>query len=194
VDLSSSEPRWRLFIGAPVPPAATHELFEKMGDLRRRHPDVRWARVDQLHATLVFLGQTPAAELDRLRAAVYATAEGCSPIEVDTAEAGGRAHDRRDGVAWLRIERGSRELAELAVRVDRLVGSNESASAPPRPHITIARRVTPSFLHDLRATASELRTQWTFDQIALYRSHSEPGGSRYELLANRLLTSPQAAA
>jgi 2'-5' RNA ligase len=165
-----------------------------MAELRRRFPDVRWAKVDQIHATLVFLGQTPPAEVGRLTAAFDRAANDFPPIAVDTAESGGRAHDRRDGVAWLRIDRGAPELAALSVAVDREVGSNQYMSGAPRPHITVARRVDQEFLRALRASAPALRTEWTFDRVALYRSHSEPGGSRYEMLASRLLTGSEATA
>jgi 2'-5' RNA ligase len=136
----------------------------------------------------VFLGQTDPCEVDRLAAAMAMASVGHAPFQVTMSEAGGRIDDRRGGVAWMRIAEGTRELAGLSVELDRLVGSNTYARGAPRPHITVARRVDAALLDDLRQYAEAIRLGWVIERIVLYRSHGDPGGSRYEELAVGLLT------
>jgi 2'-5' RNA ligase len=187
-DHPTAAPRWRLFVAAPVPVVAAQQLWTVLGPILRRHPGSRWARLEQLHATVVFLGQTTATRVPRIEQAMAAAATRHAPFEVATADAGGRVDDRRGGVAWLRIDEGARELRELSVEVDRLIGSNLYAGGAPRPHITVARQIDEALLVDLRSHAADLRTRWLVDRIVLYRSHPDLGGSRYEQLAERLLT------
>jgi RNA 2',3'-cyclic 3'-phosphodiesterase len=181
-------PRWRLFLAAPVPEQAAAALWESLAPLRHRHPAARWARLDQLHATLVFLGQTDPADVQRLVDAIDRAGPRHASFVVSTGEAGGRLDDRRGGVAWLTVNTGRRQLAELALDLDRVIGSGAYRGAAPRPHVTVARRIDQALLDDLRTTALHVRVDWPVDRIVLMRSHSDPGGSRYESLAERLLT------
>jgi 2'-5' RNA ligase len=154
---------------------------------------VRWAKRDQLHVTLLFLGQTDPAEVGRLEEAMVLTAAQHGPFEATTSDAGGRIDDRRGGVAWLRLADRSRTFRDLARELDWRLGTNVYATSRPRPHVTVARRMDQTLLEDLRAVAAGLKVTFTIDRIGLYRSHAEPGGSRYEALAEQLLTAGPAS-
>ena len=125
--------------------------------------------------------------MPRLTEAMTLAARQHAPFEATTTYAGGRFDDRRGGVAWLGLDDRQRRLRNLAREIDWRVGSNVYANSRPRPHVTIARRIDESLLADLHAVADELHARWTFDRVALYRSHADPGGSRYEVLAEQLL-------
>jgi len=133
--------------------------------------------------TLVFLGQTDAREVDRIDAAMAAVTGRHAPYAVTTGEGGGRSGDRRGGVAWLRLVEGGRETAAIAFELDQALASNVyDAQHPPHPHLTLARGVDQAPLDDLRRVAATLRLAWTADRIVLFRSHTDPRGSRYEAL------------
>ena len=185
-------PRWRLFAAAPLPETAALELWSSIEPLRLRYPEVRWARREQLHDTLVFLGQVDPSDVDRLTRAMSVAAAQHAPFEVETSGAGGRVDDRRGGVAWLRLTDRRRHLRNLARELDWRFETNIFKTGRPRPHVTVARRIDEAFLDALRDCADELRLRWRFDRVVLYRSHGEPGGSRYEALAERLLTGTRA--
>jgi len=185
---AGSTPRWRLFIAAPVPEPAAIALWSALDGLRAKHPGARWAKREQLHATLLFLGQTDPAEVPRLARAMALTALQHGQFSATTTFAGGRFDDRRGGVAWLVLDDRQRRLRNLALELDWRVGSNIYANSRPRPHVTVARRIAELLLTDLHAVADELQASWTFDRMVLYRSHADPGGSRYEILAEQLLT------
>jgi len=170
-----------------VPEPAAIALWSALDDLRARHPGARWAKREQLHATLLFLGQTDPAEVPRLAQAMALTAPQHAQFSATTTFAGGRFDDRRGGVAWLVLDDRQRRLRNVARELDWRVGSNVYANSRPRPHVTMARRIDERLLADLHAAADELHASWTFDRIVLYRSHADPGGSRYEVLAEELL-------
>lgn len=163
-----------------------------LADLRGRHPAVRWTRVDQYHATLVFLGSTDPAAVPDAVAALAGVAARRSPFEALTGEAGGFAASRRGGgVAWLRLAAGHDALAEIALELDTALGSGiYGSAAPPRPHVTLARRVDGALLDDLRAASPALATRWPVERLVLYRSHTVSAGSRYEELSTFPLGAP----
>lgn len=154
----------------------------------------RWAKREQLHATLVFLGQTDADDVARLGEVLALAATQNAEFQTSTGEAGGRADDRRGGVAWLRLDDHQRRIRNLAREIDWRIGSGIFAEARPRPHVTVARRIDEELLADLRSSAPQLATAFTVDRVVLYRSHAEPGGSRYEALAEEPLTAPPPSA
>ena len=119
-----------------------------------------------------------------------------APFEVATGEAGGLPNGRRGGVAWLRLERGRRRRSRsLALELDREMGSGTyDERHRPRPHLTVARRVDESVIAALRELAPAIDVAWTVDRVVLLRSHTDPGGSRYEELHSTLLTADSPAA
>lgn len=107
-----------------------------------------------------------------------------APYQVATGEGGGRTGDRRGGVAWLRLAEGGHETGQIALDLDRAIGSaTYDAGRPPHPHLTLARGVDQATLDDLRAVARDVTLRWMADRLVLYRSYTDPHGSRYEELA-----------
>lgn len=180
-------------MAAPVPESAGISLWQSLAGLREQHPNVRWAKREQLHATLLFLGQTDPAQVPRLAEAMTLAAQQHAGFEASTSFAGGRFDDRRGGVAWLGLDDRQRHLRNLARELDWSVGTNLYANRRPRPHITVARRIDERLLADLHEVADGLHASWTFDRVILFRSHADPGGSRYEVLAEQPLTIAKAS-
>lgn len=188
-------PGWRLFVAAPLPAGAADAALQALARLRARHPDVRWLTPDKLHLTLVFLGQTEVKRVEPIAAAMAAVAAGRAAFEVETGLAGGRANDRRTGVAWLRLTDGAQQVASVALELDRAIGSDTyDDRRTPRPHLTVARRVDQALLDDLRDVSAGLRLRWTVDRLILFRSHTDPHGSRYEELRSAELRRMASAA
>ena len=141
-----------------------------------------------LHLTLVFLGATDPGRVAAVSTALDVVADRHGPVSVRSGAAGGRADDRRGGVAWLGLASGREALARLSLELDRAIGSGVYATLAPRPHLTVARRVDQALLDDLRLTAVRVRLEWLIDAVVLFRSHTGPQGSRYEELDRRALT------
>jgi 2'-5' RNA ligase len=184
-----SEERWRLFVAAPLGEEPAAQLWRALSELRQRRNEARWLAPELYHATLVFLGSTPAETADALAGAMRDVASHWPPFSVTLHGSGGRAGGRRGGVAWLKVSEGGAQLVELSLAIDRALASDVYLASAPRPHVTVARRADEPLLHDLARTAAELRLRWPVDRVVLYRSHSGPQGSRYEELATARLIS-----
>ncbi len=171
-------------MAAPLAAAAATEAWRALGALRERHPAARWLPPDKLHLTLVFLGQTPAERVAHVADAMTTVARSRAPLTVATGDGGGIVRDQRGGVAWLRLAAGSDDVAELALELDRAIGSRTyDARRQPRPHLTVARAVDQPLLDDLAVISRGLHLEWAVDRLALLRSQTDPAGSRYEELA-----------
>jgi 2'-5' RNA ligase len=178
-------------VAAPLPADAAARAWDALSQVRAQHTDVRWLAPEKLHLTLVFLGQTEASRVEALAEAIAQVARAHAAFGVTTGDAGGRVGGRRGGVAWLRLADGGHEVAQLSIDVDDAIGSNAyEARNAPRPHLTVARRVTAAALADLRAAAQSIRLAWPVDRVVLFRSHSGPRGSRYEELSSSALVPP----
>lgn len=173
-----------MFVAAPLPPKSATQAWHALAGLRERHPEARWLAPEKLHLTLVFLGQTDAREVGRIADAVKRVAARHFRYEVATGEGGGRTKEGRGGVAWLRLTEGGHETTDIALELDRALDSRTyDARRMPRPHLTLARSVDQAALDDLHAVARDISLRWTADRLVLLRSHTDPGGSRYEELA-----------
>lgn len=160
-------------------------MLEALAEVRTLHPSARWLPPNKLHLTIVFLGQTDVSRVDSIATVMGEVAAGHRPFDVAAGEAGGRIGGRGGGVAWMRLANGGHDLAQLALDVDAALGSatfNEKFA--PRPHLTVARGVSEEALADLRAVAAGMTLGWTVNRLVLFRSHTDPGGSRYEELTS----------
>lgn len=159
-------------------------MFEVLADVRTRHPMVKWVPINKLHLTLVFLGQTDPARVSEIAGIVARVVAQHAPFEVATGDGGGKLHDRRGGVAWLRLAGGGHQIAQLSMTLDNAIGSHTfDDQHAPRPHLTVARRVSEAALKDLQIVASQVTLGWTVNRLVLMRSHTDPAGSSYEPLA-----------
>ncbi|HYI21383.1 MAG TPA: RNA 2',3'-cyclic phosphodiesterase [Candidatus Limnocylindrales bacterium] len=186
---------WRLFVAAPLPHEAATRVVSALEPLRAAFPETRWVSADKLHLTLVFLGQTDSARVPALTTAIDAVASRVTSFEVSTADGGGLPNGKRGGVAWLRLDGGGSGVAQLAIELDRDMGSGTyDDHRRPRPHLTVARRVDEAVLAALRELAPVIKVSWTLDRVVLLRSHTDPAGSRYEERHSTLLTADSPAA
>jgi 2'-5' RNA ligase len=173
--------RWRLFVGVPVPEPTAADLHHALVPLRERHPQAHWTPPGKLHVTIVFLGATDPAEIPQLERGIAGVVREWAPFDIATGEGGGYL-GQRGGVAWLTIFQGRDDIARLSRTMDEALASGAYDKRPPRPHLTLARRVDERLLDDVHAAADELSTRWFVDRAVLYRSHSGPGSALYEEL------------
>ena len=189
----------RLFVAVPLPPAAIEAAGALIEGLRAgplgRVP--RWVHIPNLHLTVRFLGETPAALVPEAIRAVEDSVRGTEAFDVVLAGAGSFPAGRRPRALWLGIERGTEELGALARAVDAAV---QPLGWPPderayRPHLTVARldaaRVADgtAVAEALRVAAEGWRTSFRAERVVLYRSHLG-GQPRYEMLLTVELAQP----
>jgi 2'-5' RNA ligase len=179
----------RLFVGVPIAAAARDEIVALVETVREAADpsvrDVRWVRLDGLHLTLRFLGETPEDVVDGVIAAVDEAARGRSPFPVVVTGAGAFPSMARPRTLWLGVADGSDELAELAARLDdRLAAAGWPRSERPfRAHLTLARsdgvRSGPDVARRLVAAAEGRRVRFEASSLVLFETVAGQGPARY---------------
>ena len=163
---------------------------------REAHPAARWTTPDALHLTLLFLGAVDPTQADRLIAVARDVATRARPFEVRTGSAAGTLRRAEDGVAWLKLSAGGREVTmlsdALAERIPPAAVAGERAPRrAPSAHLTVARKATQALIDDLAAERhGPVSAAWTADRIVLMRSHLGPERARYGTLAMTRLGEP----
>jgi 2'-5' RNA ligase len=190
--------RPRLFFALPIPDPARGQVGELMDRVQQSVADgrakIRWVRVEGLHLTLRFLGQTAVDRIPGLEAAADRLAAATAPFGVTIARAGAFPNPARPRTLWLGIEDGAETLAGLADELGRSIEPDTGplGTRPFAPHLTIARtdglRDGAVAARTLRDEAERLEARFVADRVILFRSHLGRGPARYEPIHEAVLT------
>ncbi|MBA2503152.1 MAG: RNA 2',3'-cyclic phosphodiesterase [Pyrinomonadaceae bacterium] len=181
----------RLFFAVELPPDVRGHVAEHIARLQEDESGrgARWERVEKLHVTLKFLGETQAARIENLASAARHVAGEFAPFELSVLGAGAFPPRGAARVLWLGIEDASGRLARLQRRLEGEL-TNESFAPDERrfhPHLTLARlqRASPSDakrLASAHAEAEFANAPFTVNNFVLMQSELGAKGSRYSVL------------
>ena len=186
--------RYRLFVAAAVPDEVKVNMEAAQADLRRVLPDrnVRWARREQFHLTLRFLGGVEAAQVEPLAEAIRAACAGFCALHLRAEQIGCFPERGYPRVVWV----GVRDQAEQLPRLQQVVeAATAGFTSEPKEerftgHLTLARikgikRPEAEALSKAAAgMADRVFGQWPAYQIELMRSELLPQGARHSSLAS----------
>lgn len=178
----------RLFVALVPPDRVLDEVARAAGAVSDLAPTLRWARREQWHVTLAFLGEVDESKLPELTERLGRAAHRHGPMNLGFAGAG-----RFDGrVLWTAV-RGDRD------RLERLAQSIAAAARrsgidvderPFKPHLTLARSKVPTDLRPLVTALHDFESSaWTATDVHLVRS-TLGAMPTYETLAQWPLASP----
>jgi RNA 2',3'-cyclic 3'-phosphodiesterase len=178
----------RTFLAIRVGDEVEAAIYRLIEELRAPNDGVAWARRDQLHVTVKFLGAAvDSARLAPLAEAVAEVGKAAGALQIRTRGIGAFPNLRRPRLLWTGLE--SQPLIRLATRVEDAATQLgfERAERPWAPHLTIARIRDPrrvrSLLGRLQVASQSEFGESKVSEIALYRSHLSSKGSSYERLA-----------
>jgi 2'-5' RNA ligase len=175
----------RLFVALDLPVAVRTALAGWADEAAP--PAVRRVARDNLHVTLAFLGSRDA---DEAAVAGRLLAEHVRPLDALHTAGALWLPPRRPGVlsVALRTHDGLSTLqADLAGALERAIGF-EPEARPFRPHVTVGRVPRGTRLDTRRELAAPPQLSFAPPALTLYRSHTGPGGARYEPLARVALS------
>jgi 2'-5' RNA ligase len=189
---------FRLFIAIPIPEPVRDEIIRVQQALQPLAPRgaIRWARPDQIHLTLRFLGDVPAARLEALKEAIGAVCRAVRPLQLRAEGIGFFPNDHSPRVIWVGINEAEGLLVDLQRRIETAARSFTAESSPETfvGHATLGRckSFRPSDLEKLlaRVRVSQGRTfgEWTAPEVEIIRSRLSPAGALYTVLAALPLT------
>jgi 2'-5' RNA ligase len=147
--------------------------------------ELRMTGPDQLHLTLVFIGETDDAQARTVEAA-FGPPIPMAPFTIEFGACGTFPPAGAPRVLWLGISRGAGALSQIHGVVSARL---ETAGIPPErrpyePHLTIGRWRNgglPSLRRALSATPWSVAGQ--VDYVTLFRSRLLPGGAEHTVIA-----------
>jgi 2'-5' RNA ligase len=150
---------------------------------------LRLVSAEAMHLTLCFLGWRPVREVDRIAAECAGAGAGAEPpVRVSLGEVLWLPR-RRPRVVAVELEAASdpdsRRLDALQSKLAQALAAGDFYEPERRPflaHVTVARVPGRARMRPRELAAPE-RLSFTLSTMTLFRSHLEPGGSRYEPLA-----------
>ncbi len=182
---------FRAFISADLP--RLDRLEPVMAELRASGAPLKLVKLEQVHLTLKFLGDTEEALVPRLVEAMRRSAEGIAPFTVRVAGTGAFPNLRRMRVLWVGLE-GGQPLVEIARRLE---AETEPLGYPREgrdfsPHVTLARVREGGGNLDaarriLEAHAADAYGEFPVDRIRLKKSVLTPQGPIYSTVEEVLL-------
>lgn len=186
---ASNEPgQIRTFICVEIPEAIKERIALLQREMRQTDAQVSWAKPENIHLTIKFLGNVAQSKIQPVCRAVERAAASIEQFEIEIAGAGCFPSPRNARVLWV-------GLAELPGALKRLHASVEDELAregfprePKRfsPHLTIARIRS---LHGAGLLAEQLIARsfepesFTAREVIVMRSDLKPTGSIYTPLA-----------
>jgi 2'-5' RNA ligase len=158
---------------------------------------IRWVKVEILHLTLRFLGETAPATLDRVRLAAGERAAAWRTFDLEVQGLGCFPDSRRPRVIWAGAHDASGALAVIAEELERIArqGGLPSEQRPFSAHLTIGRVKEPLSAEGgrrlaelIRQSASEPFGTVPVRAIELLKSDLRPTGPVYSRLATLALS------
>ncbi|MFQ6015366.1 MAG: RNA 2',3'-cyclic phosphodiesterase [Anaerolineae bacterium] len=153
---------------------------------------LRWVAPRNIHLTLKFLGNIPAARVDEIQAAMAEACQGLSPFQLTFGGLGCFPGLARPRVVWVGVEDKTGTLTELQGAVERNL---KAIGFPPEgrpfsPHLTLARVRKPIRSGQIRKLGGLIQAttvgqigQMTVEEVSLMRSDLRPTGAVYTRLA-----------
>ncbi len=193
--------RERLFVALKAPPYLLANLTALQRGLDRRLPRraMRWTPPDQLHLTLLFLGQVASARLPELVARLDRAVAGSCALNLELEGIGAFPNEHHPRIVWVGVGGALPGLNLLQERVALAGGPfvERPEERAFQPHLTLGR--VGRNPQDVQAVANLFTSNrpariggWSATELVLVRSQLNPEGSVYTDLASFALGAVQA--
>jgi len=184
---------WRFFIAIELPPSVRHQIKSHIDRLRAEFPTVRasWAREENIHLTLKFLGDTPVEKVQACSKALKHAASKIAPFEMETSGCGAFPPHGQPKVLWIGISSEAQQEAPLHKLYDAIEDecATDGFARETRafhPHLTIARLRHPQGARRLAHVHKEIGfapLSVRVQDVCLIRSELSSEGSRYTVIS-----------
>jgi 2'-5' RNA ligase len=174
----------RLFVAVELSQDIKRVLARAQGSLAEFGRMVRWARYEQMHLTLKFLGEVADDRVEQVCSSIESAALGSSPFQLGTRRAGCFPPGGKARVVWVGLAEESGELMDCQRRIEEAleqVGFPRERR-PFSPHLTLGRvkdDKSGGRLRDAVAALAIPEVRQTVDSVVLVKSDLLPQGARY---------------
>lgn len=187
--------RMRTFLAVELSEEVRETITDLQGELMTVGTEVKWTEPENLHVTLLFLGEVEDREVHRVCRITEETVRGHAPFRMAVEQIGCFPHVRRPRVLWVGIGAGTQELVAIHDALEEPLMDLGYRREERRytPHITLGRVKSDRPLEGLqRALARHAGWQggeMTVREVAVLSSELTPEGPLYTVLSRARLTS-----
>jgi 2'-5' RNA ligase len=189
--------RVRTFIAVDLESDIRDRCIALQQKLGRSAPDVKWVEPDNIHVTLLFLGEVDERDLHPVCRAVGTVCATLVPFDLSVEGVGCFPNLRRPRIVWAGIGAGTQELVALhdALEPPLLeLGCYRREDRKYTPHVTLGR-VKSERPSDRLAQAVQQQTAWRAGECAVAEvlvmaSELRPQGPVYSVLSTARLGRP----
>jgi 2'-5' RNA ligase len=191
----SPEALLRAFIAVELPPEIRAALAGEQARLKKLGANVGWVAPDNIHITLLFLGDMFGAQVAPLAAALDAVAAHHAPFELAVAGLGWFGPPRSPRVVWAGVLDPQHRLAALQKEIEeqaRLLDLRTEAR-PFHPHLTLGRvrpgghAALPALTRALEQANDTAYGRCAVGMVRLMQSRLGPGGAQHSPLHESIL-------
>ncbi|MDY6881340.1 MAG: RNA 2',3'-cyclic phosphodiesterase [Desulfatiglans sp.] len=185
----------RTFLAFELPDEIKSIVATVSGEMRHSPIDVRWVKADNIHLTVVFLGNTPSEELEAIGKTVAGVCMKYGPFKVLLSGTGIFSNRLNPRILWFALAGDLNRMAHFRNTLQKKLGpfGVKQEKRPFKPHLTVGRfrkgATANTHLKELLARYKNLTSpESTLGELVLFRSDLEPGGAQYTKLNTWALT------
>jgi len=182
--------RLRTFLAVPLSEEIRESLVGLQERLASEVDGVNWVEGENLHVTLIFLGDVVAEEIPAVCRSAQAAADEASAFALSVQGLGCFPHARRPRIVWAGIDRGAAVLKDVYERLTRHLGplGFRREDRAFTPHITLGRvKGHMTLTEALQDYAAFESGEMVAEEIHVCSSELTSQGSRYHVLGRARL-------
>jgi 2'-5' RNA ligase len=182
--------RLRTFIALDLGKPIRDRLVTLQESLARAAPDVKWVETENLHVTLLFLGEVDERDVLEVCRAVTDCCANLPPFTLSVEGVGCFGNPRRPRTIWIGVSEGAVEIKALHAALEKVLldlGCYRREERQFTPHITLGRVRQEGAGADL-APALAKKADWNAGSVAIREvlvmsSELTPKGPIYSVLS-----------
>jgi 2'-5' RNA ligase len=179
----------RSFLAFELPPDIKRMVKDTSEDVRRTGLDLKWVKVDNIHLTVVFMGNIRSEDVRAIEKEAGDVCFRFEPFKIALKGLGVFPNIRRPRVLWLGLETETERISAFRDSLqERLLtfGVKEEKRAFA-PHLTLGRFRKPErhdpLLGDIISRYADIKTPvGRLEELVMFKSELRPGGAEYTKL------------
>ena len=187
--------RLRTFIAVELGKAVRSNAIALQETLTRSAPDVKWVEPENLHVTLLFLGEVDDRAVLNVCRAVSETCQKLPAFTMSVEGVGCFGNPRRPRTIWIGVGEGSDELKQLHAALEEKLlelGCYRREDRAFTPHVTLGRVKQDDSGGDLSALLQK-KAEWQggtveVREVLVMSSELTPKGPIYAILGRGVLS------
>jgi len=184
----------RTFIAVELPADVRSRLTSLQQAIGRSGADVKWVEAENLHVTLLFLGEVDERDLKAVCSAVGGACAALSPFVTSVEGVGSFGNPRRPRTLWAGVSQGHDELVALHAAIEGPLlelGCYRREERKFEPHVTLGRVRSDSGAGQLSAARQQQEKfaagEFRVSEAAVMSSELRPEGPVYAVLSRARL-------